>query len=114
MSDAQHTPGPWVVVDAHPQRSAIDVRPQSKNAKWDYSIASLFNAPGEQSEEVDEIYVNDPIRMANARLIAAAPELLAACEEALEEITVLVPGRVADPIIRKLEAVIIKAKAGAA
>lgn len=42
----------------------------------------------------------------------AAPELLAACQQALDEITVLVPGRAADPILRVLEAAIAKAKGG--
>ena len=54
------------------------------------------------------------VKPANGRLIVAAvnahDDLLAACRAALEEITVLVPGRAADPISRRLEAVIARAE----
>lgn len=63
-----HTPGPWATVDAEwmiSQRSGMGYRyfpVRSSGQTWD--IANVF---------ADE---DDPEMLANARLIAAAPELL--------------------------------------
>ena len=68
--NAQHTPGPWIVHDCSPPDSdserVIVVRWQSNGL----TLAHLVN-------------YSVPERRANARLIAAAPELLDACQKAL-------------------------------
>lgn len=68
-----HTPGPWATVDAEwmiSQRSGMGYRyfpVRASGQTWD--IANVF---------ADE---DDPEMLANARLIAAAPELLSALRE---------------------------------
>lgn len=61
-----HTPGPWVVRDGQP---FVIVGPIG------YALAICYNQEGMNGEPVYD-------RAANARLIAAAPDLLAACEAA--------------------------------
>lgn len=66
----KHTPGPWVTTP-EPNRKewGVDAGP--------WGIATCADAPGEGSAE------------ANARLIAAAPELLEAAHDAIECIEIL-------------------------
>jgi len=65
MGDAKHTPGPWKVGTNH------------SAAVWATAglIASVY--PGEPATSADDC--DGPVSDANARLIAAAPDLLAAC-----------------------------------
>jgi hypothetical protein len=63
MSNTQHTPGPWIYDDRYVNVIAEDGRAIAGRPAW----SSL----SPDSEEAD------------ARLIAAAPELLEACEAAL-------------------------------
>jgi hypothetical protein len=69
MNKSNHTPGPWIRVDQHPvSYTAVIVAPSGE-------ICSLVGG-----------YVHARLaeREANARLIAAAPELLEALEAILE------------------------------
>jgi hypothetical protein len=63
----------WSVVDNHPNRAVLYVVDKTY-----YPLAAIFSSPDDESEEVDGIYQNDEQRVFNARLMAAAPELLAA------------------------------------
>jgi hypothetical protein len=75
MSEAKHTPGPWSakhtvgagwsVKMAKPRPDYTDPDPVCSMAWWQ------FDKPG---------IIDDAISGANAKLIAAAPDLLAACE----------------------------------
>lgn len=65
MTD-KHTPGPWTI-EGHPQGTGFRVADANKR-----SVAAF---PSTSRRPDDE-------RIANARLIAAAPELLAALKEA--------------------------------
>lgn len=65
MSEAKHTPGPWHVSD--------------KNASGNVSEDYLFIEPGIAVIE-RKVAGQDANDMPDARLIAAAPELLAALE----------------------------------
>lgn len=66
---AQHTPGPWEARNDHPTSACLHVT-DSRGG----DVATVFFAP---EEDPDSRYL--PVRAANARLIAAAPDLLAAC-----------------------------------
>jgi hypothetical protein len=69
MTDTQHTPGPWF---ATPGNYAVYVK----------------DAYGDQGDLVCALSgygSNYRLRAANARLIAAAPDLLEACQRALAE-----------------------------
>ena len=66
MSDTQYTPGPWVVAD-----------------DGDGLIYVLTEDEGLVADAHDPSFIDDEVAKANARLIAAAPELV----EALEKMT---------------------------
>lgn len=73
MRENQHTPGPWVAskgVDDEPDRWCV-----LTDGGHQYFIAEIHNgAPGDTLETEG----------ANARLMAAAPDLLAACKKAAD------------------------------
>jgi hypothetical protein len=71
---AEHTPGPWRTYG-----------PDSQDANWiiaydgqEIYVSEIAKIPATWNHILDER------KAANARLIAAAPDLLAACEAALE------------------------------
>lgn len=86
----QHTPGPWEIVAHHTcgygvcsehglaKRRPYSVRGQkttdARGVEYTFDPAQIMG---------DGQY-NRGVALANARLIAAAPDLLAACEEALD------------------------------
>lgn len=70
-----HTPGPWTVeIEEYEENSGTITIPE---------INRILHDPEWAQEDEWELDV------ANARLIAAAPELLEACREALEKLTEL-------------------------
>jgi antitoxin (DNA-binding transcriptional repressor) of toxin-antitoxin stability system len=73
---AQHTPGPWGIGDSGTRSDGIWIEPTDKNANVLADIVGRLN-DGEDTQITDE-------DIANARLIAAAPDLLAAANLALE------------------------------
>ena len=95
-----HTPGPWTV--------EID--------RWHYDTASTVVAGAERQtfpfrELLVQVGGTDVGRQeANARLIAAAPELL----EAIEWLLNALPSATAHPAIKAARAAMAKAKGGAA
>jgi len=103
MKTHTHTPAPWQIQfwndSARPSRRDTPVITTGKDA-----IGELFNLWDEDGED------REAERLANARLIAAAPELL----EALEEL--LVDKYLADPInadrMEKARASVAKVKGG--
>jgi hypothetical protein len=73
QSTTQHTPGPWVALSTHPgQYAIIPTKHQKHENMWTLAYIRDFQS-------------NDK---ANARLIAAAPELLEALQAAAELIQV--------------------------
>jgi hypothetical protein len=106
MSDANHTPGPWKFWPTHWAGGSDSHKIDGKNTIW------IETEKGDEIARVvpERIYTN-PTVMANARLIAAAPELFDALELALEIIEATGPGSypVAEEQIR---AAIAKAKGG--
>ncbi len=65
---SKHTPGPWKAVDNRTVRTVDET-----HKKGGLIIADVFGHSADNTK-------------GNARLIAAAPELLAVCEEAKKEI----------------------------
>lgn len=74
---AAHTPGPWTVsLDEEEHTWSIDARKGERRLgypRW-MGLALVFGSE-------DEPHIGDPIGEANARLIAAAPQMLAAMKE---------------------------------
>ena len=86
MSTAKHAPGPWNAFNASWSETFITA------PGFDHGICCLdINHATEESQEADEA-----LMAANARLIAAAPDLLDACRKALYAIK----GREHDQFIR--------------
>lgn len=95
MSEAKHMPGPWLMV-----ADAADGKHAIYGADEVYRIATVHNFNGW------------PANAANARLIAAAPELLQAlidCAEALAHLQDRMAVRVNPPTLEKARAAITKA-----
>jgi hypothetical protein len=72
---SKHTPGPWTVDEEILHEGKLHVAGRSATVEaGDKGICKLIR----HSQST-----HDPVSEANARLIAAAPDLLAACEAAL-------------------------------
>lgn len=78
MSEGKHTPGPWEYV--RDEDGSFDVCQQTGApiTTWSSDVCRVYQINGTQPEDVAE---------ANARLIAAAPELLEALELLVEDFT---------------------------
>lgn len=100
MSEAKHTPGPW--------RVEVDTGPEAAwERKWPTIHAEKYEVVG-----CEGLYGDYETDMANARLIAAAPDLLDALVQFVDEFE----GCYADgePAMIKARAAIAKATGGAA
>lgn len=95
MNNATHTPGPWEI---------------SKHGTPDYAPQFGIYAEGSQNDHCLVRYDN---AQANARLIAAAPDLLAACEAALDDFYHELDSQLRRPTEEMLVAAIAKAKGDA-
>lgn len=69
---SKHTPGPWLVIPDH--RPSGDVLIEPEDSDPDFAKRVVAIAPAQRHGEQE----------ANARLIAAAPELLAELEKAVK------------------------------
>ncbi len=74
-----HTPGPWKVSNHSGADNEIDIEQES--AGW-----FLRLSPGYEFTAFDDPELVEKEFKANARLIAAAPELLEACEEFVRKV----------------------------
>ena len=74
MSEAKHTPGPW--------RVEVDTGPEAAwERKWPTIHAEKYEVVG-----CEGLYGDYETDMANARLIAAAPDLLNALQSIIDDI----------------------------
>jgi hypothetical protein len=96
MTQAKHTPGPWFIAYTHEGNTeiAIDDEP-GMHGERDYDLVTVTHG------DPDEL-------AANAALIAAAPDLLAALQKAVRF------GGLFPDLKTEVEAVIAKATGGAA
>lgn len=94
---SKHTPGPWTAIDTSWEQSVI-------SDASGRCVAIVYLDGNVQEETQDEL---EPIKNANARLIAAAPTML----EALEAIADFAPGYgdVCEIIAQRARAAIAKA-----
>ena len=67
MSEQKHTPGPWVL----------------EVTGWqDDRLPDFHQVRGDHGKEIADVHIHSAEMFANARLIAAAPEMLAALRSA--------------------------------
>lgn len=111
MSAAKHTPGPWVVLPEESGRGYIRVRGGRLGAR--YKIANVC-APIYDGSELAQR--EDSESRANARLIAAAPDLLSALQVVVEQWTAQFErrGHLAPPWCKQARTAIAKATGGPA
>lgn len=104
--EAKHTPGPWAFIVEPTECEGVNVRFSIQTADGD----TIYIASGQSQEHLQDRgsgIVLEAACVANARLIAAAPDLLEACETLLFE---LVAGPAArDEVIASARAAINKA-----
>jgi hypothetical protein len=79
MSETKHTPGPWRVAERYHVHAIVDAKGQDLC----YQDHSAYTGPGEPAGCVTSRGRSPEELRANARLIAAAPELLAALKDTL-------------------------------
>lgn len=82
MTDSKHTPGPW---ELDTDEAWPDVKVYADNLQFRVAIITDY-ADGVDKEQDKQMRAE---QAANARLIAAAPELLAALEELVERLETL-------------------------
>ena len=77
MSEAKHTPGPWLIEPDHIDDDGA------------YSEPSIWSTPDDSGKQfaIATIRIGLLGSAANAHLIAAAPELLEACKEMVRRFT---------------------------
>ena len=90
-SQTKFTPGPWAVVTNHPTNAVVRIN--AKCEDWHSDELAALYGPQEGEKDENEVWPLGETRMANAHLIAAAPDLYAALEglaiayKALSEMT---------------------------
>ena len=87
--DKKWTPGPWVVEQTHPTNACLYV----SESKGGHEVCTLYGADGDWAEcGPDGNWGEQPIREANAHLIAAAPDLYEALEACVDELMSILHG----------------------
>jgi hypothetical protein len=81
-----HTPGPWVVREPDAEERLADIA--EGRSPGDMELTEVY---GDRNEQVCFVMNTTPNEAANARLIAAAPELLIAARCALADLEGVVP-----------------------
>lgn len=78
-----HTPGPWTAHEQQSKFGTLEGYYVVENGR--VQIADLFGiVKGERDEDGNEVFISTDEAAANARLIAAAPDLLDACKTILQ------------------------------
>lgn len=99
MTNTKHTPGPWRVYKGgiHPTFNKNGKAVSEKNCNDSFAICGEFYGP-------DSLF--------NMKLVAAAPELLEACKDAIVLMKVKTPpnDEIGNLAINKIQDVIVKAE----
>ena len=114
MSEMKHTPGPWSVGREYGHYVHPKIAIMREVSYVDGVPPTVYHLADVHHPSSDPGTVGAEQRAANARLIAAAPELLEACESALLFLDYMAEQSVAAGLARdeqrKLRAAIAKAK----
>ncbi|MBI1296688.1 hypothetical protein GC175_17165 [bacterium] len=107
MPESKHTPAPWCAAPAKSLTGRV-LRDYYWTVKaGDTTVADLFG-------EINKRSAKHPELEANARLIAAAPELLEACKWLLKDLSYKAPEQIAPEVAAhytsRLTAIIAKAE----
>ena len=109
----KHTRGPWVakIDERHNGHCGISIVSESQ----DYSIATVYldEINTRWGDQLATKRHENVKAVANANLIAAAPELLEALEEAKEELEAIEKNCGILIVLERIESAIAKAKGGA-
>ena len=97
MTDTQHTPGPWHICEVS---AALNRSPLIRDAQG-MALAETFRPNNSQASQIN--------RDANARLIAAAPEILDALAEMLADADTLQEPYRNEAVCERARAAIAKA-----
>jgi hypothetical protein len=101
--ETRHTPGEWEVVIVHGVPIGVGVRTNAAGRQ-----VPVFAMIGNTMDASDGPKDMDVLR-ANSALIAEAPAMLETIQYLLNEIIVQIPGRSANPLIKRAEASIARA-----
>ena len=99
--DIKHTPGPWAVFQNDSDEERLDINSLHPSGKGAFFVAETIGGLADGEME------------ANARLIAAAPDLLQACEQAEHWLDHDDGSAEPAEMLRVLRAAIAKANGGA-
>jgi hypothetical protein len=78
-----HTPGPWEIRDCHPKGAVYEISAARPGTGQRMDCATVCRY------ELCDIADSEALHLANARLIAAAPDLLAACKAVLLDLEII-------------------------
>ena len=80
---SNHTPAPWACFNDHPN-------PDTAESLTHIRAVAAGSEPRWMRKDIADIYgCTNPEQLANAHLIAAAPDMLAVCEESYQLVTLL-------------------------
>lgn len=106
-SSVKHTAGPWTFSARHPLNACAEVYADDGCT----SIATCCGGDDAERDEQTGVWGPQPTRNANARLIAAAPDMLDALKGAEEWLSGWAS---AEPFLTTIRTAIAKAEGGAA
>ena len=99
MSEMKHTPGPWNILRKRPMQMTGNFHQVTDDDRYPAAFIPAWDNPGPGEEDGTEE------ALANARLIATAPELLEALKALRDECMGMVPNcaEMVDAAISKAE-----------
>ena len=97
MKQSKHTPAPWVASEACEVSGWISIKAHDERYDHSTPLASVY-------------FRGDAVNEANARLIAAAPELLAALQNVMPHIGAGYSGINRESVLKPVKEAIAKAR----
>lgn len=111
---SEHTPGPWTIVGEKDLPKIDDLMIVASQVGSDAEDEGLYvcNIGTELAAVVGYPDAVSATNLANARMIAAAPDLFSLCEELLAYIQGVSPDSIGGPMWRRAVGIIAKATKG--